>query len=39
MCDYIKVKISYFRVNLEIFCARKLGEHGSDFYQIAAKIE
>ena len=29
----LKVKISYFRVNLETFCARKVGEHGSDFYQ------
>ena len=33
----LKVKISYFRVNLETFCARKVGEHGSDFYQDCSK--
>ena len=33
----LKVKVSYFRVNLETFCARKVGEHGSDFYQDCSK--
>ena len=33
----LKVKISYFWVNLETFCARKVGEHGSDFYQDRSK--
>ena len=29
----LKVKISYFRVNLETFCAQKVGEHDCAFSQ------
>ena len=29
--------MSYFRVNLETFCARKVGEHDCDFYQDCSK--
>ena len=32
-----KVKISYFRVKLETFCARKVEEHDCDFYQDCSK--
>ena len=35
----LKVKISYFRVNLETFCARKVGEYDSEFYQSLSRLQ